>query len=161
MKEILAMETEPCPPNCSSTAPSCAGEGEAERVLNPATGGLLVECRRLRPNRCTRRCRRPIAPSTAGAHDADGRAGAAAEAGRRIEDEAEAFARLESLNCGKPYARALGDEIPAVADVFRFFAGACRTLTGPLAGEYLAGHTSMIRRDPVGVVARSRPGTTR
>jgi len=74
-----------------------------------------------------------------------------------IEADAEAFARLESLNCGKPYARALGDEIPAVADVFRFFAGACRTLTGPLAGEYLAGHTSFIRRDPVGVVGSIAP----
>jgi aminobutyraldehyde dehydrogenase len=61
------------------------------------------------------------------------------------------------LNCGKPLARALGDEIPAVADCFRFFAGAARTLTGPLAGEYLAGHTSMIRRDPVGVVGSIAP----
>ena len=74
-----------------------------------------------------------------------------------IEAQAETFARLESLNCGKPYARALGDEIPAVADCFRFFAGACRTLTGPLAGEYLAGHTSIIRRDPVGVVGSIAP----
>ena len=74
-----------------------------------------------------------------------------------IEAQAETFARLESLNCGKPYARALGDEIPAVADCFRFFAGACRTLTGPLAGEYLAGHTSFIRRDPVGVVGSIAP----
>jgi aminobutyraldehyde dehydrogenase len=53
--------------------------------------------------------------------------------------------------------RALGDEIPAVADCYRFFAGACRTLTGPLAGEYLAGHTSLIRRDPVGVVGSIAP----
>jgi aminobutyraldehyde dehydrogenase len=74
-----------------------------------------------------------------------------------IEARAEDFARLESLNCGKPYARALGDEIPAVADCFRFFAGAARTLQGPLAGEYLAGHTSMVRRDPVGVVGSIAP----
>jgi aminobutyraldehyde dehydrogenase len=46
-----------------------------------------------------------------------------------------------------------GDEIPAVVDVFRFFAGAARCLNGLAAGEYLDGHTSMIRRDPVGVVA--------
>ena len=45
-----------------------------------------------------------------------------------IEQRAEQFARLESLNCGKPYARALGDEIPAVADCFRYFAGAVRAL---------------------------------
>jgi len=75
----------------------------------------------------------------------------------RIEADGEAYAKLESLNCGKPYAAALGDEIPAIADVFRFFAGACRSMTGAVAGEYLAGFTSMIRRDPVGVVASIAP----
>ena len=64
---------------------------------------------------------------------------------------------LESLNCGKPYHCVLNDELPAVADVFRFFAGASRCLTGMAAGEYLAGHTSMIRRDPLGVVASIAP----
>src|SRR5690606_37917409 len=47
--------------------------------------------------------------------------------------------------------------IPAIADCFRYFAGAARNLHGPLAGEYLAGHTSMIRRDPIGVVASIAP----
>ena len=75
----------------------------------------------------------------------------------RIEADGEAFAKLESQNCGKPLAAALADEIPAIADVFRFFAGACRTMTGALAGEYLAGYTSMIRRDPIGVVASIAP----
>ncbi|MFP3700005.1 aldehyde dehydrogenase family protein, partial [Burkholderia sp. SIMBA_013] len=74
-----------------------------------------------------------------------------------IESRATEFARLESLNCGKPYLGALNDEIPAVADVFRFFAGACRTQHGPVAGEYLAGHTSMIRRDSLGVIASIAP----
>jgi aminobutyraldehyde dehydrogenase len=74
-----------------------------------------------------------------------------------IEANAEAFAEIESQNCGKPYLAALNDEIPAVADVFRFFAGAIRNMTGSLAGEYLPGHTSMIRRDPLGVVASIAP----
>ena len=74
-----------------------------------------------------------------------------------IEANAEDFAELESLNCGKPYLAALNDELPAVADVFRFFAGAVRNMTGSLAGEYLPGHTSMIRRDPIGVVASIAP----
>ena len=74
-----------------------------------------------------------------------------------VEQNAEQFARLESLNCGKPYARALGDEIPAIADCFRYFAGAVRCMSGPIAGEYLAGHTSMIRRDAVGVIASIAP----
>jgi aminobutyraldehyde dehydrogenase len=75
----------------------------------------------------------------------------------RIEAEGAEFARLESQNCGKPYAAALNDEIPAIADVFRFFAGACRAMTGAVAGEYLPGFTSMIRRDPIGVVASIAP----
>jgi aminobutyraldehyde dehydrogenase len=74
-----------------------------------------------------------------------------------IDQHAETFARLESLNCGKPYHIVLSDEIPAVADVFRFFAGASRCLNGMAGGEYLAGHTSMIRRDPVGVIASIAP----
>jgi aminobutyraldehyde dehydrogenase len=75
----------------------------------------------------------------------------------RIEAEAMDFAKLESQNCGKPLNAALNDEIPAVADVFRFFAGACRSLSGAVAGEYLPGFTSMIRRDPIGVVASIAP----
>ncbi len=60
------------------------------------------------------------------------------------------FAELESRNCGKPLHSAFNDEIPAIVDVFRFFAGAARCLNGLAAGEYLEGHTSMIRRDPLG-----------
>lgn len=75
----------------------------------------------------------------------------------RIEAQAEEYARLEALNCGKPYHLVLNDEIPAIVDCVRFFAGAARTLHGPLAGEYLPGHTSMIRRDPIGVVGAIAP----
>ena len=75
----------------------------------------------------------------------------------RIEAKAESLARLESQNCGKPFQATLDDEIPAIADVFRYFAGASRCLTGSAGGEYLPGHTSMIRRDPLGVVASIAP----
>lgn len=75
----------------------------------------------------------------------------------RIEAQADRFAAIESANCGKPLALALNDEIPAVADVFRFFAGAARTMTGSCSGEYIAGFTSMVRRDPIGVVASIAP----
>jgi len=75
----------------------------------------------------------------------------------RIEAEAESFATLEALNCGKPRHAVLNDEIPGVVDCFRFFAGAVRTQHAMAAGEYLAGHTSMIRRDPIGVVASIAP----
>ncbi len=75
----------------------------------------------------------------------------------RISAEAARFAAIESQNTGKPLGAALNDEMPAIADVFRFFAGAARTQHGLIAGEYQAGFTSMIRRDPVGVVASIAP----
>src|SRR4249920_1350496 len=74
-----------------------------------------------------------------------------------VDKEAEAFATLEALNCGKPRIRVLQDEMPAVSDCFRFFAGAVRNMHGPVAGEYMAGHTSMIRRDPIGVIGSIAP----
>lgn len=74
-----------------------------------------------------------------------------------IEENGQVFAELESRNCGKPLHSAFNDEIPAIVDVFRFFAGAARCMNGLAAGEYLEGHTSMIRRDPLGVVASIAP----
>jgi aminobutyraldehyde dehydrogenase len=74
-----------------------------------------------------------------------------------IDRDADGFATLEALNCGKPRIRVLQDEMPAVSDCFRFFAGAVRNMHGAVAGEYLSGHTSMIRRDPIGVVGSIAP----
>ena len=51
----------------------------------------------------------------------------------------------------------LNDEIPAIVDCYRFFAGAVRSMPGQVAGEYLSGHTSMVRRDPIGIVASIAP----
>ena len=74
-----------------------------------------------------------------------------------IEAEAAGFAALEALNCGKPINAVLNDEIPAIVDCWRFFAGAVRAMPGQVAGEYLPGHTSMIRRDPIGIVGSIAP----
>ncbi len=75
----------------------------------------------------------------------------------RIEAEARAFAELEALNCGKPINAVVNDEMPAIIDCYRFFAGAVRTVPASAAGEYMRGFTSMIRRDPIGVVASIAP----
>lgn len=75
----------------------------------------------------------------------------------RIEAEADDFAALEALNCGKPINAVKNDEIPAIVDCYRFFAGAVRSMPGAVAGEYLPGFTSMVRRDPVGIVASIAP----
>ncbi len=73
-----------------------------------------------------------------------------------IEERADELGRLESRNAGKPVLAAI-DEIPVVVDNLRFFAGAARVMEGKAANEYMAGHTSMIRREPVGVVASIAP----
>ena len=73
-----------------------------------------------------------------------------------IEARADELGRLESKNAGKPVAAAI-DEIPVMVDNLRFFAGAARVMEGKAANEYMAGHTSMIRREPVGVVASIAP----
>jgi betaine-aldehyde dehydrogenase len=74
-----------------------------------------------------------------------------------IEDRAEDFVRVEGRNTGKPLALTRSEEIPPMLDQIRFFAGAARVLEGLSAGEYLAGHTSWIRREPIGVVGQVTP----
>ena len=135
-----------------------AGEGDAEAVLDPASGVTLASVREASVEQ--------VHKAVSAAHRAFGawsettpmeRSRLLLRLADAIEARAEEFARIESLNCGKPYARALGDEIPAIADCYRYFAGAARCVSGTVANEYLAGHTSMIRRDAVGVVGSIAP----
>jgi betaine-aldehyde dehydrogenase len=74
-----------------------------------------------------------------------------------VEQRASEFADLESLDTGKPRATLVEDEILLSVDQLRFFAGAARDLEGRSAGEYLADHTSFVRREPIGVVAQVTP----
>jgi betaine-aldehyde dehydrogenase len=74
-----------------------------------------------------------------------------------IEARAEDFVAAEGRNTGKPLALTRSEEIPPLLDQIRFFAGAARVLEGRAAGEYMAGHTSWIRREPIGVVAQVTP----
>ncbi len=75
-----------------------------------------------------------------------------------LEKRASDFVDTEVQNTGKPRALTLSEEIPPAVDALRFFfAGAARVLEGRAAGEYLAGHTSFIRREPIGVVAQVTP----
>nr|WP_318380863.1 aminobutyraldehyde dehydrogenase [uncultured Enterobacter sp.] len=134
------------------------GEGETQAVYNPATGEVLLEIAEASAAQVDAAVRAADrAFSEWGQTTPKVRAEALLKLAQVIEDNADELAKLESLNCGKPLHCALNDEIPAVVDVFRFFAGAARTLNGLAAGEYLEGHTSMIRRDPVGVVASIAP----
>jgi betaine-aldehyde dehydrogenase len=74
-----------------------------------------------------------------------------------IEANAEELIALESANTGKIKALTASEEIPPMVDQLRFFAGAARVLEGKAAGEYLAGHTSWVRREPIGVVGQVTP----
>ena len=75
----------------------------------------------------------------------------------KLEEHADEIAELESANAGKPLQAFKDDEIPFMVDNLRFFAGAARTMEGKPAGEYLEGYTSMIRREPVGVIGQIAP----
>lgn len=134
------------------------GTEEAETIFNPRTGSTILEL----PEASSAQI--DLAVSFAEKAFANWsrttpaqRSGCLLKIADRIEAEAQEFARLEALNCGKPINAVLNDEIPAIVDCFRFFAGACRTMPGQVAAEYLPGHTSMIRRDPVGIVASIAP----
>ncbi|CAN5694078.1 gamma-aminobutyraldehyde dehydrogenase [soil metagenome] len=75
----------------------------------------------------------------------------------RIEEHADEIVKIESENVGKPYDVTMSEEIPPIVDNLRFFAGAARTLEGRSAGEYMAGFTSFVRREPIGVAGLIAP----
>lgn len=134
------------------------GQGPAETLFNPGTGQVLEEV----PEATIEQVDQAVAAARkafpAWSQLPPGKRSALLlKIADRIEREGETFARLESLNVGKPYERMLEDEIPGVVDNIRFFAGAARCLSGLAAGEYAANHTSIIRRDPVGVVGAIAP----
>ncbi|MFU8864266.1 MAG: gamma-aminobutyraldehyde dehydrogenase [Rhodobacterales bacterium] len=134
------------------------GQDAAEPILNPRTGALILdvaEASTAQVDRAVAAARKAFEgwSRTTPAE----RSAALLRIADRVEAEAEGFATLEALNCGKPINAARNDEIPAIVDCYRFFAGAVRCQTGAIAGEYMEGHTSMIRRDPIGVVASIAP----
>src|SRR5450830_79575 len=134
------------------------GEGPAQAVFNPALGRVLVEIKEASEAQVDAAVRAADAAFESWSQTAPkDRSLLLLKLADVIEAHGEELAKLESDNCGKPYSAALNDEIPAIADVFRFFAGASRCMSGSAGGEYLPGHTSMIRRDPVGVIASIAP----
>ena len=75
----------------------------------------------------------------------------------RIEENADRLAGIEAADAGKPVEAVAADELPSIVDCLRFFAGVARTLDAPAAGEYVDGHTSWIRREPIGVIGSITP----
>src|SRR5216684_9211899 len=134
------------------------GEGAEENVLDPATGEVIATVAEASAEQVSNAVEAAAAafPAWSATVPKD-RAALLLKVAQQLDTQAAAYASLESRNCGKPYAAALNDEMPAIADVFRFFAGAARIQRGAAAGEYVTGFTSMIRRDPIGVVASIAP----
>ena len=135
-----------------------AGEAAADRVLDAASGEEIAAV----PAASTAQVEAAVKAAEAAFPDWAGtppkeRAARLLRIADHLDAEAAAYAALESRNTGKPLAAMLADEMPAIADVFRFFAGVCRSPQGLAAAEYLPGHTSLIRRDPIGVVGSIAP----
>ncbi len=131
--------------------------GETEPVVNPATGAQIAEV----PKGSVVDVDRAVAAAEEAFEEwsqvtPGERALPLLRLADRLEERAEEFAELEALNVGKPIVHAR-EEIPFAVDNMRFFAGAARTLEGRAAGEYMSGYTSIIRRDPIGVVGAVAP----
>ena len=134
------------------------GTEAEEKILNPRTGETVLDLPEASQAQIDAAVAAAAKAFVSWSKTTPGeRSGYLLKIAERIEAEAKEFAALEALNCGKPINAVLNDEIPAIVDCYRFFAGAVRTLPGAVAGEYMAGFTSMIRRDPIGVVGSIAP----
>ena len=134
------------------------GAGAATYVLNPATGETIGQIAQASAEQVDAAVRTSEEAFETFRHTPPAeRAALLLQIADIIEANQDELAELESLDVGKPWPSARDDEFPLTIDTFRFFAGAARTMMGSAAGEYVAGHTSMIRRDPVGPVAAIAP----
>ncbi len=135
-----------------------SASGATLEVENPATGQVIARVPRSGAEDVDRAVKAARTAFEGGWKDStpQDRSLALLKLADAIEARADEIGRLESRNAGKPTQAAI-EEVPVVVDNLRFFAGACRVMEGKAVNEYLAGHTSMIRRDPVGVVASIAP----
>ena len=150
--------TAPTLHNFIGSEATASSSGETEPILNPATGEVIANAQLSTAEDVERAV-------SAAKHAYPGwstttpgeRALALLRLADAIEEHGDELAALESDDAGKPIAAVTNDEIPVMADNLRFFAGAARCLEGKAAGEYMAGHTSIIRREPLGVVGQIAP----
>jgi 1-pyrroline dehydrogenase len=127
--------------------------GETMEVVNPATGEVIAELPRCNADDVDRavEAAKQALPEWLDKTPKD-RSELLHKLADVLDENAEELAQLESLNVGKPLM-ASRDEMPFSADNLRFFAGAARNLEGKSAGEYIQGYTSIVRREPLGIVA--------
>jgi len=129
----------------------------AIEVINPSTGMLIAKV----PPATKEVVNQAVKSAKAAfplwaAKSPSARASVILDLANLVVEHLDELAKLESLNVGKPFIGAL-DEMRYTADCMRFIAGAARTLEGQAAGEYATGHTSFLRRDPIGVCGQIAP----
>jgi len=132
--------------------------GQTEAVLNPATGEAIAQA----PLSTAEDVDRAVAAARAafetwGQTTPGERSVALLKLADALEERGDDLARIEAANAGKPIQAFKDDELPALVDTIRFFAGAARNMEGKAAGEYLEGYTSWVRREPVGVIGQIAP----
>jgi 1-pyrroline dehydrogenase len=134
-----------------------AVDGEVAEVINPATGEVIAEV----PQGTQADVDRAVAAAKSAFPEwlettPQERSEMLLSLADALDEHAEELATLESQNVGKPLPAAR-DELPVASDNLRFFAGAARCLEGRATGEYMRGYTSMLRREPVGIVGQVAP----
>ncbi|MFH8572462.1 aminobutyraldehyde dehydrogenase [Streptomyces sp. NPDC017993] len=153
-------ETSPLPPVLNHIAGEDrpADSGAAMDLVNPATGAVHRSAPRSGPSDTDAACR---AAETAFARwsltTPAERQQALLRIADALEEHADALVAAEVGDTGKQPEQFRTEELPAVIDTFRFFAGAARNLPGAVAAEYTEGRTSLLRREPVGVCAQITP----
>ncbi len=134
-----------------------SASGQTTEVLNPADGEVIASVPASGPEDVDRAANAAAAAFETWGHTTpQDRSLMLLKLADALEARADELGALESRNCGKPRGAAV-DEVTTMADNLRFFAGAARVMEGKAANEYIADRTSLIRRDPVGVVASIAP----
>src|SRR6184192_3418608 len=133
--------------------------GGAQEIVNPATGKVIAHVPKGTEDDVNRAVAAARKAFDEGWSDTTPRMRneAMLKLADAIEANGDELARIESENVGKPLAATKSEEIPPIVDCIRFFAGAARILEGKAAGEYMQGFTSMVRREPLGVVGSIAP----
>ena len=135
-----------------------AASGSTYDVVNPATGQVYATAPHSQAEDVDRAFRAADkAFETWGEATPADRQRAMLKIADALEERAAEFVKVECENTGKPIAMTESEELPPSVDQLRFFAGAARVLEGRSAGEYLADHTSFVRREPIGVVGQVTP----
>jgi betaine-aldehyde dehydrogenase len=138
--------------------PSATGDDASDSIVNPATGEEIARAPVSSAGDVDRAVRAARGAFEGWARTVPGeRARALLKLADLLDENAEELADLEARNAGKPKQAVIDDEMPFMADNLRFFAGAARCLEGRASGEYLEGYTSIIRREPVGVIGQIAP----